>query len=111
MIVFVSEQLTHQLIEPNNFRKFSIEIALPKERLHELRNRLRDLVEFEDNSSAWVSADALQAMSASEEGTSWRAEFARMIEKARPHGWIRDVPKLAIKAHVVWSRPTQPANS
>ena len=48
MIVFVSEQLTHQLIEPNNFRKFSIEIALPKERLHELRNRLRDLVEFED---------------------------------------------------------------
>ena len=30
MIVFVSEQLTHQLIEPDNFRKFNIEIAATK---------------------------------------------------------------------------------
>ncbi len=108
MIVFVSEQLTHQLIEPDNFRKFSVEIALPKERLDELRKRLGDIVEFEDDSSAWVSADALQAMSAARKAPSWQAEFSRMIEKARPHGWIRDVPKLAIKAHVVWSRPNIP---
>ncbi len=63
MIVFVSEQLTHHLIEPDNFRKFSVEIALPKGRLDELRSRLGDIVEFDDDSNAWVSADALQAMS------------------------------------------------
>jgi hypothetical protein len=107
MIVFVSEQLRPQLIEPDNFRKFSIEIALPKERLDELRKRLGDIVEFEEDSSAWVSAEALQAMSG--KCTSWQAEFVRMIEKARLHGWIRDLPKLAIKAHVVWSRPSTPS--
>ena len=103
MIVFVSEQLTHKLIEPDNFRKFNIEIAAPKERLNELRKLLGDVVEFEDESSAWVNADGLQALSSLGEDATWRAEFARMIEKARPHGWIRDVPKLAIKAHVVWA--------
>jgi len=37
MIVFVSEQLDHQLKEPANFRNFSIEIAAPRDRLRELK--------------------------------------------------------------------------
>ena len=40
MIVFVSEQLDHQLKEPANFRNFSIEIAAPRDRLRELRSGL-----------------------------------------------------------------------
>ena len=102
MIVFVSKQLDRQLIEPNNFRKFSVKVAAPKDRLEELRKVLGDVVEFEGESTAWVCADGLQTMSSVGEDATWRAELARMIEKARPHGWIRDTPKLAIKAHVVW---------
>jgi hypothetical protein len=102
MIVFVSEQLDHQLKEPANFRNFSIEIAAPRDRLRELSRLLKDVVDFADESSAWVCASGLQAMSSLGEDATWRAELGRMIEKARPHGWIRDVPKLAIKAHIDW---------
>jgi hypothetical protein len=102
MIVFVNGQFTPQLLEPDNFRKFSIEIELPKDRFDDLKTALRDVVCFESDTSAWVSSSVLQEMSPAGGSPSWRAEFARMIEKARPHGWIRDTPKLAIKAHVVW---------
>ena len=102
MIVFVNEQLDHQLKEPANFRNFSIEIAAPRDRLRELSGLLKDVVDFADESSAWLSASGLQAMSSLGEDATWRAELGRMIEKARPHGSIRDVPKLAIKAHIDW---------
>jgi hypothetical protein len=52
MIVFVSEQLDHQL-KPANFRNFSIEIAAPRVRLRELSRLLKDVVDFEDEFSAW----------------------------------------------------------
>jgi hypothetical protein len=103
MIVFVNEQFTPELQEPDNFRAFSLEIAIPKGMFDDVRAALADFVDFESESGAWVQAEALQAIAPSGGSETWRADFARMIEKARPHGWIRDVPEVAIRAHVVWA--------
>jgi len=102
MIVFVGEQSAPQLMEPNDFGKFSVKIAAAKDRFEELRKLLLGAVEFDGESIAWVCADKLLEMSSVASDAAWRGELARMIEKARPHGWIRDDPKIAIKAHVVW---------
>ena len=102
MIVFVSEQSGCQLLEFDDFRKFSVNIAAPMGRLDEWRKVARDVVEFEDESTAWVSADALRNMPSVKSNATWQSGLVRMIEKAKPHGWIREAPKLAIKAHVVW---------
>ena len=106
MIVFVNDDLAYRLKEPHNFRQFNIEIMAPKERLNQLRKTLADLIEFDSDSIAWVSAAGLQALPPVRDDAAWGSGFTQMIDKARPHGWIRDRPKLAIKAHVVWAKST-----
>ena len=39
-----------------------------------------------------------------EHDAAWQQNFAAMIEKARPHGWIND-EDMTIKAHVEWAAP------
>ncbi len=108
MIVFVSERLSCQLLEPENFSQFSVRIATTKDRFGELRKGLEGFLEFEDELTGWVYADALRTMSPPGKESYWRAELDRMIEKARPHGWIRELPELCIKAHVGWVELTAP---
>ena len=108
MIVYVTEQSDCRLEDPHNFKQFKVQLAAPIEQFDRLRKALAALVDFEDNATAWVSVNQILALSPAGEEAAWQAEFKRMIEKARPHGWIRDEPNLAIKAHVVWPGSRSP---
>jgi hypothetical protein len=52
-----------------------------------------------DADTAWIFQDALRQWPGVAEDPAWREDFATMIEKARPQGWIDD-KRAAIKAHV-----------
>ena len=110
MIVFVNHELAHQLRDAHDFRRFHVEIAAPRGSFGQLRERLTDLIEFEDDANAWVSADRLRTLPEVQNDAKWQDDLHRMIEKARPHGWIRDQPRLMIKSHVVWVEVARPGS-
>jgi hypothetical protein len=102
MIVFVNDQFGYELREPHDFRRFSVGISASRDCFDKFCEAL-SMIEFEDDKTAWVSADELRGLAAIREDVKWHSDFDRMVEAARPHGWIRTQPKLAIKAHVVWT--------
>ena len=103
MFVFIDENLDAVLKEASDFSRFHLEVAAPHEKVKEIEEQLGQLVIFADDGSAWISVAGLRDLYRADRWDAWNASLAGMIDKARPHGWIRDEPEPAIKAHVVWS--------
>lgn len=103
MIVLVSRNAAAELKEAGDFKRFHLEVAAPREDRPAIAKRLARLVAFDDDTSAWVSVAGLRQLHGAGRDDEWNAALAKMIAAARPHGWIRDQPEPAIKAHVVWA--------
>ena len=101
MILSIDGQLECELREPSDFRRFSVNIAAPRRRIFgDLSSRLSNILQFDDETTAWVSADALRALGPAD-NPAWNGGFDQMLQTARPK-WVRDHPSLAIRAHIVW---------
>lgn len=102
MIIRISADLVPALDDAANFRRFHVELAVPPAALPRLRSGLAGLADWTDATEAWISIAALQALPEAPADPAWREGLEAMIEKARPHGWVRATPVPAIKAHLVW---------
>ncbi|RUZ71538.1 hypothetical protein EN943_33420 [Mesorhizobium sp. M7A.F.Ca.US.006.01.1.1] len=100
MIVHLASNGSVSVVDPDDFRRFKVEIDAPHGDLQTARRGFGEMVAFESKRQAWVSAGHLLRL-AGPRDADWDREFARMIEAARPHGWVRDDP-LRIAAHVEW---------
>lgn len=89
------------LEDRDNFRAFKLVVEADQSRLAEVQRALSDKATLPDADTAWIFQDALRRWPGIERDAAWQRNFAAMIEKARPHGWIDD-ERNAIKAHVEW---------
>jgi hypothetical protein len=96
MIVLIGKKNGPQLLDINNFRAFRVDIPADSN-IPEMQLEISPYVVFEGENVAWVAEAWLRTHNADEE---WRRSLAAMIEAARPHGWVRDTPILAFRAHV-----------
>lgn len=106
MIVFIDRDLNVGLEEERDFARFHLEVAGSSGDVSRIQDRLAGLVSFVDENEAWISAAGVRAMGPEGRNDEWNDSFERMIDAVRPHGWIRDEPEPAIKAHVVWAQET-----
>lgn len=102
MILSITRDMAPVLHDPHNFKSFHLEVSGSPGEQDRIEASLEQKVRFNDASHAWVSAEMLRTMPGVHDDGSWQAAFDAMIKAARPHGWIRDEPTLAIKAHVMW---------
>jgi hypothetical protein len=85
----------------DNFRAFKLMVEGGPDRLDAVRKATAGKAELPDPETAWIFQDALRHWPGLKDDAAWQQNFAAMIEKARPHGWIDDARK-AIKAHIEW---------
>jgi hypothetical protein len=90
MIVQVAAGRT-ALLDPDDFRRFKVTL--------EAGATNNSLLRFEGAVVAWVDVEALVALSGRASDEAWMAGFCKMIEAARPHGWI-SADGREIRAHV-----------
>jgi hypothetical protein len=105
MILFIDGRFECELQQPGDFRRFSVTIAAPRNFFGELSSKLSNILQFDGETTAWVSADALRALGPAD-NPAWNGDFDQMVEAARPK-WVRDNPSLAIRAHIVWLESDQ----
>jgi hypothetical protein len=96
MIVFLDRELRLSLLEAADFKAFRVDVPAGRA-LAEIARAVEPAVAFEGDEVAWVSETWLRGQRAE---AAWQEGLAAMIEKARPHGWIRNDPELAVRAHV-----------
>jgi hypothetical protein len=104
LIIDISSSFVASLREAENFRGFHVELEVPKTALPELRAKLGDLADWPDEGVAWIAVAGLRKLPGVATDAAWENGLAAMIEKARPHGWIREEPVPAIRAHLVWKK-------
>ena len=88
----------------NNFRAFKLVVEGDRNNLEQVRNAVSGKADISDGETAWIFENALRGWPGVGQDAQWQQNFAVMIEKARPHGWIDDARK-AIKAHIEWLAP------
>lgn len=101
MIVMVAADKAVSLVQADDFKRFHSEIQIPNATLEQAQAALKGIAELESRELAWVDVDALLTLKRDSTAPQWEASVQTMIEKARPHGWVRD-HLLAIKSHIVW---------
>ena len=106
MIVFIDRDMNVALKEERDFARFHLEIAGLSGDVAPIQERLAGLISFVDENEAWISVAGVRAIGPAGHDDEWNDSFERMIDAVRPHGWIRDEPEPAIKAHVVWAQET-----
>jgi hypothetical protein len=99
MYISVTKTFEVRLEEPADFKKFHLEAAHPVSAAAKVGAALAGIATLDDTGQAWVSAAWLRARPGAD--AAFRDGLAKMIEKAKPYGWI-DEAKDAIKAHIKW---------
>ena len=102
MEIMVKDDLTIEIDDPLNFRKFSLKVAHPASATERVAGACKGLATLEADGHAWVDAQRLLDWPGLRDDPKWSEGIRAMIEKARPHGWIADDP-LRIKAHIDWA--------
>lgn len=105
MIITVTERGELGLRDPEDFRRFEIEVTQVEISGAEVMTALRALGEVADDGHVWIGEAALVKLAGREEDTAWLGKLAAMKDKARPYGWVDD-DRRAIRAHIKW--PVQP---
>ena len=107
MIVFIDRNLNVGLKEECDFARFHLEIARSSDEVAGIQEQVTNLISFVDEDDAWITVAGVRAMGPGGGNDEWNDSFERMIDAVRPHGWIRDEPEPAIRAHVVWTQGTR----
>ena len=101
MEILVKADLTIDIADPFNFRKFSLNVSHPSSAAEKVAEACSGLATLGTDGHAWVDAQRLIDWPGLRADPRWGDGIRAMIEKARPHGWIADDP-LRIKAHIDW---------
>jgi hypothetical protein len=86
----------------DDFKGFKIVVDASESRFAAVAPGFEGLARFDDSRTAWVAPGALRAAAGRGHDAEWQEALERMIEKARPHGWI-DPATGDIRAHVEWA--------
>jgi hypothetical protein len=86
----------------HNFRAFKLVVEADRSQIAAVRRAIAEKAMLPDADTAWVFQEELRGWPGIEHDAEWQRNFAAMIEKARPHGWIND-EDMTIKAHVEWT--------
>jgi len=89
----------------DDFKAFKIVVGAPVTAFAGVVRDFRGIARFDDEKQAWVATAALGRLLPGGPHADWLASLERMIDKARPHGWI-DAASGDIKAHVEWAAET-----
>ncbi|MBM3573506.1 MAG: hypothetical protein FJX52_14300 [Alphaproteobacteria bacterium] len=100
MFVRVDEKSRVELEEPNDFKRFHVEIPRSID-LAAAGRALAGTARLEDEKTAWVSEAALRAWPGGGKDQAWQANFDGMLAYARKKGWI-EAATGAIRAHIEW---------
>ena len=101
MILTLAADKSVTLVQANDFKRFYCEIHIVDATLELAKAALNGILELESRYVSWVDVDALFRLDRDSTSSDWETSALAMIEKARPHGWVRDYP-LAVKSHIVW---------
>lgn len=101
MFLVVGKTFDVRLEEPADFKRFHLEVAHPASAAEKVGAALKGIATLDDTGHAWVSAEKLRNWPGVGAAAAFRDGLAKMIEKAKPYGWI-DESKDAIKAHIKW---------
>lgn len=99
MIIRVAEDRTVRVEDHANFQAFKVVADVPPDSHQTVVGALATVGAVEDEDKVWIPADAVRERVTAD--AEWEGNFQRMIDSARPYGWIRDEP-LRIAAHVEW---------
>jgi hypothetical protein len=99
MYLLVTDAFDVRLEEPADFKRFHIEAAHPASAAAKVGKALEGIATLDGDGHGWVSAARLRAWPGADQ--AFRDGLARMIDKAKPYGWI-DEKADAIRAHVKW---------
>ena len=102
MEILVKDDLTIEIGDPLNFRKFSLKVAYPASAAEPVADACKGLATLAEDNHAWVDAQRLLDWPGLRDDPQWGDGLRAMIEKARPYGWIAENP-LRIKAHIDWA--------
>ncbi|WP_424139160.1 hypothetical protein [Roseomonas chloroacetimidivorans] len=101
MIVRIDRFLKVGLEQPEEFKKFSVQVEGDQADLERIRPAVRTAGDLVDSAVMWVSEDWLRQAPGCAGDPGWQQGVSKMIEFARKHGWVRE-PSGEIRAHVVW---------
>jgi hypothetical protein len=103
MILQLTSGQKIELLQPEDFRRFMVQIEGHPDTLEAARDAFDGIARLEDENTAWVHVSALRSWHGLQESTNWQEGLSRMIDKARPYGWI-DSQTGDIRAHIEWTR-------
>lgn len=101
MIIVIGESGVLGLRDPDDFRRFEIEVESAGLSRATVVTALASLGEIIDEGHAWIGEEALVKLAGRERDAEWLASFAAMKDKARKFGWVDD-NRRAIRAHIRW---------
>lgn len=101
MIIHVLKEMTVQLEQLDDFKRFHIVADATEDQVGLVKKALAGLAELESSTQAWVSADALKARSNLAADVAWCENFDKMVNGAAKYGWVRNNP-TKVAAHIVW---------
>jgi hypothetical protein len=103
MIVHLNTDGRLTLAAPEDFKRLHCAFASPPSEAPLVCAQLAGLVELEGTDAAWICLDWMRHQAAEPRAT-WLLELQRMIDWAKPRGWVSpDGQRL--KAHVIWDAP------
>lgn len=100
MIVSVGQNGIVELVEANDFRRFSVEIHAPRVDRDTATRWISPFILLDSDAISWVEIEALKKL-LNLASQSVGTDFEAMIARALTHGWISEDRKY-IKSHVVW---------
>ena len=102
MIVAIDAARTVRLEQPLDFKRFHVEIAAPRSELAALRKAFAAYGVIEDESQAWVDANALRQWPALAGNAEYASGLGQMLDYAARKGWM-SADGNRVRAHIVWA--------
>ncbi|MEP7456353.1 hypothetical protein [Phyllobacterium sp. SB3] len=102
MIILIGADGQVTIGEPDDFKRFSVNVHSAESDFPATAKSAAPLVDFENVGTAWVDIEKLKAFSEFQPQKRV-AELDTMVAAAAPHGWVSADGK-AIKSHVKWQK-------
>lgn len=100
MYVRISREGSAEIEERDDFKHFSVRPDFGRND-KAARAGVDPRVSFASDDHVWVEASLVMERAGWKESSAGAVAFLGMLEKARPHNWVRDAP-LSVAAHVEW---------